>query len=381
MQNKMAKRIAYFTNIAPHYRDRLWQILAASSDFELHFFFGKTSKSRIKENDFDSSLWINYQNRIHYIKNYRIKGVLFWQTGVIKEVLFNKWDAFIFLGEMFILSTWIAAILARIKKKLVLYWSHGIYGNENFLKLFIRKSFLLLADKHFLYGNYGKSQMINAGFDESKLYIIYNSLNYDKHLKLRNEVVDNNFFSLKHFFKNHNLPVLIFIGRLTPEKKLELLVQAVKELNAEEDCVNLIIVGDGPIKSSLANLSPELNGTFHLYGYCYEEEEIGRLIANASLCVSPGNVGLTAIHSLSFGTPVITHNNFSNQMPEFEAIEDGINGAFFEEDNIESLKRTIRSWLAEHPKKDIELKNACYEKIDTYYNPYYQLQVFKSGIS
>ena len=44
--------------------------------------------------------------------------------------------------------------------------------------------------------------------------------------------------------------------------------------------------------------------------------------------VSPGNVGLTAIHSLSYGTPVLTHNNFNNQMPEVESIQPGFNGYF-----------------------------------------------------
>ena len=47
------------------------------------------------------------------------------------------------------------------------------------------------------------------------------------------------------------------------------------------------------------------------YGACYDESKLGELIFNADLCVSPGNVGLTAVHSMGYGTPVITHNNFA----------------------------------------------------------------------
>ena len=374
------KRIAYFTNIAPHYRDRLWQILATNGDFELHFFFGKTSKFGIKEINFDSSIWVKYQNRIHCLRNCRIKGLLFWQIGVIREVIINKWDMFIFLGDMYIISTWISAIIARFRNKQVFFWSHGIYGNEQAFKLFFRKYFLLLANKHFLYGNYAKDQMVKAGFKESVLYVIFNSLNYDKHLVLRREVIDNKFYHSNHFFKNPDLPVLIFIGRITPVKKLELLIQTVKELYAELYYVNLIVIGEGPMLSFVTNLSLELNNSIYFYGPCYEEKVIGKLLANASLCVSPGNVGLTAIHSLSFGTPVITHNNFSNQMPEFEAIEDGVTGAFFKENSIESLKRTIIKWLSEHPCKNDDLTNNCYNRIDDYYNPYYQLQIVNLAI-
>jgi glycosyltransferase involved in cell wall biosynthesis len=376
----MVKKIAYFTNIAPHYRHSLWIALASESNFEFHFFFGKTLQKGIKEIDFCSPDWKFYQNRLHPIRNLRIKGLLIWQLGVMNEVFRKNWDTFIFLGDMYVLSTWCSAIIARFTKKPVFFWGHGIYGNETVIKRFFRKSFLMLANKHFLYGNYAKCQMIKSGFDESKLYVIYNSLNYNKHLHLRDEVVNKDFYKSKRFFKNPNLPTLVFIGRLTLQKKLELLIQTVRELNADVDCVNLIIIGNGHALSMIADLSVSLKNTLHFYGPCYDEKEIGRLLANASLCVSPGNVGLTAIHSLSFGTPVITHNNFAKQMPEFEAIQEDITGAFFEENSVESLKISIRDWLDRHPIKKSDLISACYKKVDEFYNPYYQLKVFNLAL-
>ena len=102
------------------------------------------------------------------------------------------------------------------------------------------------------------------------------------------------------------------------------------------------------------------------------------MINNHLLCVSPGNIGLTAIHSLTYGTPAITHNNFSNQMPEFEAIQDGFTGSFFEENDINSLKLSIQKWLSKHPIKNDELIKNCYSIIDRYYNPQYQIKLLKS---
>ena len=83
---------------------------------------------------------------------------------------------------------------------------------------------------------------------------------------------------------------------------------------------------------------PALNQNVCFFGPCYDEFEIGMLIYNAALCVSPGNVGLTAIHSLSYGTPVISHNDFKHQMPEFEAIVPGETGAFFIANDLNSLE-------------------------------------------
>jgi glycosyltransferase involved in cell wall biosynthesis len=93
--------------------------------------------------------------------------------------------------------------------------------------------------------------------------------------------------------------------------------------------------------------------------------------------VSPGNVGLTAIHSLSFGTPVCTHSNFFNQMPEVEVIEEGVTGCFFEENNIESLDNVISKWV-NFPKDRSVIRDNCYQIIDDLYNPYNQLNVIKS---
>ena len=57
----------------------------------------------------------------------------------------------------------------------------------------------------------------------------------------------------------------------------------------------------------------------------------------SDLCVIPGNVGLSAMHAFSVGLPVISHDNFDIQMPEFEAIIDSKTGSFYKHGNIEDL--------------------------------------------
>ena len=94
--------------------------------------------------------------------------------------------------------------------------------------------------------------------------------------------------------------------------------------------------------------------------------------------MSPGNVGLTCIHSLSYGTPVCTHNNFFNQMPESEIITDGKNGIFFEENSLEDLKEKIIFWFDNlHGKYS---KEFIRKKIDESYNPANQIKIFNNII-
>ena len=83
------------------------------------------------------------------------------------------------------------------------------------------------------------------------------------------------------------------------------------------------------------------------------------------------------MHTMVFGTPVVSHNNFPWQMPEFEAIQSGKTGDFFEYQNQQSLVDTISKWFAS--KKDCrdEVRQACYHEIDTQWNPEFQIEVYK----
>ena len=81
------------------------------------------------------------------------------------------------------------------------------------------------------------------------------------------------------------------------------------------------------------------------------------------------------MHSLSYGTPVITHNDFKNQMPEAEAITENINGLFFKKDNIEDLAEKILK--SSEIKFDKHLVRSV---IDEKFNPNFQKQIFDNLI-
>jgi len=311
----MDKKVIYcFTNIAPHYRSSLWSKLLNNLFFDFHFVFGTNKQLTIKEIDFGNPEFKEQQHKLHSLKNFWIKNkILIFQTSVIKLCLTKKIDVAIFLGEFQVISTWIAILICKVRGIRVVLWTHGLYGNEPYWKRTLRIVFYKTADELLLYERRAKNLLTNQGFKAEKLKVIFNSLDYDKHLKLRNNsgIIQN--FTPDFFVSNH-LPYLIFVGRLTKVKKLDILINAVSALN-ETDCnLNLLLVGDCSEKEYLKSLTHSLNmqDYIHFYGSCYDEKELAKFIYHAILCVSPGNIGLTSIHSLSFGTPVCTHGNFNN---------------------------------------------------------------------
>ena len=297
----------------------------------------------------------------------------------IQKLLRRGYDVYLLLGETRALSTWLFCIRARLlyPRKHVYFWSHGWYGKEGRIERLLKRFFFRLPNGGvFLYGNYARNLMIKEGFNPDKLYVIHNSLAYNKQVEIRRNLTQKPIYKL-HF--GNNIPTLLFVGRLTHIKKLDMILQAMKVLRERGDSYNIVFIGGGEAQEELKSLSKELSLEHNVwfYGPCYEENELGELIYNADLCVSPGNVGLTAMHTMVFGTPVLTHNNFSHQMPEFEAIHEGETGEFFDYDSVPSLADTISRWFAAKGNQRELVRKACMKEIDERWTPEFQLNVLK----
>lgn len=355
-------------NYAQHYRKGVFESLDKNLDID--FYFGDKMDD-VKKMDYSSLKGFRRE-----VANIILFKPIYFQKSVIK-LLFKDYKNYILLGEYYCLSTWLLLLFSRFffQKKTYL-WTHGWYGNEGLLKKIIKKIFFKLSDGIFLYGNYAKDLMIKEGFNPNKLHVINNSLDWESQISVRANLKYTKLFSEK--FGNDN-PTLLFIGRLTPVKKLDFLIEAVTQINAKKNIVNLVFVGDGTEAKKLKQLSKKIEKSAWFYGSCYDENKIGELIYNADLCISPGNVGLTAMHSMVYGTPVITNDNFSTQMPEFEAIVKNETGDFFKVNDIQDLAFKIKLWLNNGQKRE-DIRRNCYDRIDKYYTPIYQTTVIKEVI-
>lgn len=365
------KTVFNFSNIFPHYSKPSWLEFINSSDYKMYFGFDEFDKRGIKLVNINNEIDPIHHNRFFKLKNiYVLKSKLIFQFGVIIRCLFKKFDVAIFLGDMKILSTWVAALICRFRRIEVVFATHGIYGNESKIKLFVRLLFYRLANKLLVYENRSKRLLVKYNFSLDNIYIFFNSLNYDFQTTLYKRLLSSRVKEL-NFFEDNTKPTIIFIGRLTSSKKINLLINAVINLKFK---YNLLIVGDGPEREKLKKLSNDYKNHIFFHGAVYDEVVLSKLIFNSSLCVSPGNVGLTAVQSLSYGTPVITHNNFNNQMPESEIIKDGFNGGFFKENDVRDLTIKIDFYISKLPKSDLIQKN-CRYFIEKNYNPKNQSKI------
>ena len=369
----MKMKLCLIYNYAQHYRSGIFKLIDRT--FDCDFVFGDNMGDVIK---MDYSLLHGKITEVHTLK---LPGGLSWQP--IISQLFKNYDVYIILGETRALSTWVFCILSRIVKpyKKLFFWSHAWYGKESKIEKIIKKIFFRLPNCGvFCYGNYARNLMIEEGFNANRIYTIHNSLAYDKQIIIRKSLKELPIY--KNHFGNQNKNLFFFFC-LTHVKNLGQLLEAVAICKNNGVNYNVTLIGTGEEKEELQSLSKRLDigNQVWFYGPCYDERELGSLIYNADLCVAPGNIGLTAMHSMVYGTPCITHDDFKYQMPEFEAIVDGVTGTFFRRNDVDDLSSKIEEWFVVNKNKREEIRLACMKEIDENWTPYFQINVLKKYLN
>ena len=379
-------KIAVVCKLMPLYRLGVFQKLSSlNEDLEFTFFGDTKNCSGIETIDWSYSNKIDGEG-IRWIKtnNYFYKPeLLLWQTGIIKNILFSKYKVFIFEGAVSHFPIWLFALLCQIRNKKVLFWTHGFNGSDKGFKKWIRLFFFKhLCNGVLLYGKKNREIMISYGLNPDSLFVIYNSLRTKEQFQIF-EKRDQNLIKKEkeHLFKNSKNTTIIFIGRLVAHKGILEIVKVCNNLIKTGLELNCIFIGEGPEKEILFNYiqENELQDNIHFTGSLYNENDIAKYFVMSDLMVSPGNVGLNCIHSLTYGVPVLTHDNFTFQNPEVEAIIDGENGVFYKYNDFENLQLKLENWISTSRNKEVTISK-CQEVIKNSYNPVNQANCIVAAV-
>lgn len=357
------KKLCCIFNYAPLYRESIY--LKIDEAYDAQFYFSDM-KSDIVKMDYQKFKKTPKEMKYHLFLKH-----IPWFSGLMR-IPFRKYDYVLMIGD-YSFSFYPFIILCHLMGTKVYAWGHG---NKTFSgKHFLFKGLYKLWDGFFSYGEGGKKRLVELGIPESKLYVIYNSLNEGVNHNSYDGLVSEELH--EHF--GNTLPIVLFVGRLTKVKKLDWIVNALADHRSKGLLYNVLFIGDGPVKKELINLAKEKNVTDSIwfYGKCYDESLLNKLIFNCDLCVSPGNVGLTALHAMTYGTPVISHDNFEIQMPEYETIIPKVSGDLYEFSNYNDFCQKIEGWLTAGYNRN-SIRENCIGIINGRFNSRYQIDLIKS---
>jgi glycosyltransferase involved in cell wall biosynthesis len=355
-----------------------------------HFFphYRKGVLDAISEDDFDVTFFGDPLERYQGIPALRFEADTDFRPAAVKVVndisfqwaavhasFSSEFDVLVLLANPNFFTTWLAAAIGRLTCKRVLFWGHGFLSADRSLKNYIRRVFFSLGHAQYLYGYRAKCIAESFGFRSSNLYVGFNSLDYQSQLRTRRELLAR----VEEPRLSSEIHIL-GVSRLTDKCAYNVLMHAVSlAQETSERRFKLTLIGGGPAESKLKALAAQLELNIDFVGELYDEEAVAGYIFDSDVVVSPGKIGLTAMHSLMFGTPVISHSDMDRQMPEVEAVAPGISGILFRYGDIADLSRCLIA-IPDVFHNRSQTRENCFRIIDEIYNPYRQCEVLSDAI-
>ncbi len=139
----------------------------------------------------------------------------------------------------------------------------------------------------------------------------------------------NNGKKIRSKYKIGTSPLIIHVGRVALEKRLEVLIDAANNILNTHPKSKFMIIGKGPAREHYEQLvqSKGLSKNFIFTGYV-DDSDLSNYYSAADVFVFPSDFdtqGLVILESLSMGTPVVARTNSASS----EFIEDGKTGYLF----------------------------------------------------
>jgi glycosyltransferase involved in cell wall biosynthesis len=155
----------------------------------------------------------------------------------------------------------------------------------------------------------------------------------DKIIKvIRNPMKEIKPDTFKKKKKKNNIPVFLYVGRLSKEKGLDLLLEAFNGMEAE-----LVIIGDGDMMRFCIDAAREIGrGKIKVMGWQDESVVINQML-ESDVLILPSKVmetsGIVVREAAQYFLPSIV----PDQGGVIEFVKDGVNGLYFETGNKKSL--------------------------------------------
>ena len=174
-----------------------------------------------------------------------------------------------------------------------------------------------------------KADLVDLGFDKSQISVVTNG------------VVPPS----ANAYPRSPHPTLLCMGRLKPQKSVDVLIRALPAVVAQLPDLHVDIVGQGPDRPRLERLAWSLGLAGHVYFHGYVTSEVLEEIAGAAWsAVCPSSFegwGVVCMEASARGLPVV-----ASDVPGLrESVRDGETGVLFPYGDTDALATALTSLL------------------------------------
>jgi glycosyltransferase involved in cell wall biosynthesis len=241
-------------------------------------------------------------------------------------------------------------LTALLAAKMLNLRTSGIYHTDfpQYVRIHTEDSFLESVTWRYMHWFYGQLDTVFVNSEEYRQSWIKRGLDPEK-LKIFPRGLDTELFHPKRrnpaFFEKfgaHNGEVrLLYVGRVSREKDLDLLADAYRRLRTEGLSIQLVVVGHGPYSETFSESLPEACFTGYLTG-----KDLATAYASADIFVFPSTTdtfGNVIIEAQASGVPVIVSDSGGPK----ELVENNENGLITKAHDLEDFTEAIRKLIVD----------------------------------
>jgi glycosyltransferase involved in cell wall biosynthesis len=252
-------------------------------------------------------------------------------------------------------------ITALIAAKMLCLRTSGIYHTDfpQYIGILTDDSFLETLTWDYMHWFYSQLDLfyvnsehyrrcwIDRGIDPQKIEILPRGLD----TSLFNPSRRNREFLKKYDVRDDSL-VLLYVGRISKEKDLDVLAAAYKKILAETSGLQLVLVGDGPYLKEMKLQIPDACCTGYLTGL-----DLATAYASSDIFLFPSTTdtfGNVILEAQASGLPAVV----SDQGGPRELIQDGVTGFITKSLDVEDFASAALRLINESKLRDVMRVNA-----------------------
>jgi glycosyltransferase involved in cell wall biosynthesis len=356
-------RVAWLQPSLQPYRIPLLSLLARSDAIELTLF---TTKDDAEVAHRYGDIVLGSDVQLEGVASWDIKRgrprTLF-QGGFVK-VLSGRFEVVVLSDTIHNLSNWLYWVVSFFGGPRIMFFGYGLRpvamraGIGGTVRRSLQRLLLSRGSSFAAYTAAGRDALLRLGIDDEQIFVLSNTLDTSYLTSLSSPDARDEL--TPRLALRPGLPILLFVGRMQTAKRLDVLIDAVRHLEETGTEVELVLIGDGPELEASRKRAEGIEGV-HFLSQEYDPRALAPFFAAADILAIPGRVGLTCVHGFAYGLPCITVAATEvEQSPEFEYIEDGVNGFVVAEPDPSLYAAAIGSALRDREVL-ARMESACLE--------------------
>lgn len=342
--------LAIIANVMTPYRANLHRLVAADiPEFKLHTLvthgvgdfdwsvaappeINVTNLSEVGEHPLDNPLrrplaeWQKAERMIRYLKTHKVRAVVF---------CFYRYLSYLRTMEY----CYRAGIPFWVNLDSNIRSEPQLSGVQSFIKRNLYKWWLKRASGVLSMGALGDQFFLKYGADPNRIYRVPYWPDFDAFAGCNDAALAQ---LQRKYGLNPARHCIMYSGRLAPEKRVDLLIDAFAAIAADRPDWDLLIVGQGPLGDQLRRRVPEaLQSRVVWTGFVDGSENVVAFHA-ANVLVLPSDQepwALVIQEAMAAGLVVVASNIVG---AAYELVDDRISGRIFEAGNLQQLIQSVR---------------------------------------